>query len=182
MSIIKLQDAGAEATLKIVACEAVEGTYGMQVKFDADNGDTLYVPQSSVDRQMDRIGVPEYADIVGQTIHFFRAPNSKPGGKPFWNIDRAVASDVPTPAKTNGKPVVAQALLPNENGTEEYLTGNAGPGMPKEVSGFDQLVAKYAECMDAVTELLNARKATADSQAYAAMVATLYISRNQKSV
>jgi hypothetical protein len=49
-------------------------------------------------------------------------------------------------------------------------------------SGFDELVEKYGECLDAVTELANARKMTLDPQSYAAMVATVYIQRVKANV
>jgi hypothetical protein len=142
MAILKLANPNDEATLNVTGCEMVEGNFGPQIKIDADNGDTLYVPEASFIRQMDRMGIAEPSDAVGKTLHFFRAPNSKPGGKPFWNIDRARPEDKPTPA-SNGKPAVATALLPNENGSEPYLQETGGAPIAKVMPTTDTASAAH---------------------------------------
>ncbi len=197
MGILKLKEAGDTATLVITACEKVEGEYGMQVKFDADNGDVIYVPQSSVDRQMDRMGVADYASCVGKTLTFFRAPNHKPGGKPFWNIDKARAEDVRTP-RTNGN---GAKLLPYETGDEDYLQETGGPPQATQAKAaprpavaeaieatdkFKELADRYDECVGHVVKELRPAfehyKIELDGQTIAAMAATLFIARNQARV
>jgi hypothetical protein len=91
MAILKLREAGESATMIVKACVVVEGQYGEQVQFDSDNGDTLYVPKSSADRQLERSGFDspdgiDYARVVGETVTFYRAPNPKPGSSPYWNL------------------------------------------------------------------------------------------------
>ena len=96
MSIIKLPKDGDEATFTVTACERVEGSFGPQVKFDGDNGETLYLPADSADRQLGRVfdftpenGV-DYTQAVGERLRFFRTPNTKKAGAaPYWNIEIA---------------------------------------------------------------------------------------------
>ena len=88
MSILKLANAGEEATLTIAACNIVEGQYGAQVRFDTGDDVTLYLPQSSADRQLERIGL-DYGQTIGETLTFSRTASTKPGSKPFWNISKA---------------------------------------------------------------------------------------------
>lgn len=124
MSILKLANAGDEATLTITGCEEVEGQYGAQVKFVAGE-DVLLLPKASADRQLERIGflsegndlveASGYGDVTGQTLTFSRAPNSKPGSKPFWNINVAgngKPAPKPNPAKT---PVPAHSNVPDKD-------------------------------------------------------------------
>lgn len=84
-NILKLQNAGDVATLNITGCEVVEGNYGQQVKFEAGD-DTLYLPDTSAFRQLERIGL-DVETAVGKRLIFSRAASTKPGAKPFWNID-----------------------------------------------------------------------------------------------
>lgn len=98
--ILKLKEAGDSATLDISACEVVEGQFGEQVKFEGSNGDTIYLPRTSADRQLERLGFGEgeidYSLAIGETLEFSRTPSTKPGAKPFWNIN-------PGGKKGNGK-------------------------------------------------------------------------------
>lgn len=185
MGIIKLAEAGSEAVLTITNCEAVEGKFGMQVRFDADNGDTLYVPESSVERQMDRFGAESYSDVVGMTLRFYRAPNNK-GGSPYWNIDKAREGD--TAPK-------APKLLPNETGSEDYLDDfmalpeNGVADKPAKApakaqplyvaTDFAGLIVKYKQCVSAATEAWGDN--TGDD-ALVAACATLFIARNQMKI
>lgn len=113
MTLLKLKNAGDEATLEIASVEIVTGEFGQDVKFDTANGDTLYVPESSVLRQLDRTGVAEIADLSGKTLRFHRAENKKKGGKPFWDIDLARPGDLkPSGANGNGRPAAPPASAP----------------------------------------------------------------------
>ncbi len=195
--ILRLKEPGDTATLTITGCELVQGEYGPQIKFDADNGDTIYVPQSSVDRQVDRMGVGDYADCVGKTLTFFRAPNHKPGGKPWWNIDQARTEDVRTP-RTNGN---GAKLLPYETGDEDYLQETGGPPQATQAKAaprpavadaidatdkFAALCEKYDECakhiVTVIVPAMTNHGITMDASATVAAIATLYISRNQAKV
>jgi hypothetical protein len=166
MSILKIQEAGEELTLELTAAEIVEGNFGQQVKFEDKNGDVLYVPLSSVERQLDRCGVAEVSDLTGKSIHFSRAASNKPGGKPFWNLDKARNGDA---VKTNG--AAPKASAPKAEAYES-------PGrLPNE--DFRELVLRYRECAAAANEAWG--KDTSD-QALVAAAATLFIERNRKNV
>lgn len=101
MAIIKLQNEGDQATLHVKHCEAVKGTYGWQVKFESFDGQTLFLPLDSANRQLLRCGfdsganddegdpVPSYEAVEGNHLTFSRTKNPKPGAKPYWNVDVA---------------------------------------------------------------------------------------------
>jgi hypothetical protein len=178
MSILKLAEAGEETTLDLAAAEIVEGNFGKQVKFVDKQGDVLFVPLSSVERQLDRCGVADVSDLAGRAIHFSRAPSNKPGGKPYWNMDKARNGDAKKPAKQAVEPYESPARLPGE----EPLETGGPPAGYDTTSGYDALVEKYGECIDSVAELLNFRKRVVDGQAFSAMVATLFIARRQDKV
>lgn len=172
MAILKLKDAGDEATLDIVTAAVIQGEYGMQVQFDANTGDTLYVPLSSVERQLDRCGVATVEELSGRTLHFFRAPNHKPGGKPFWNIDSAKPGDV---VKTNG----------NGKPAAQYETPARLPGEDDEPNGFDLLLKKYTECVSesvGLAQRIAKAGIAVDGSAVSAMAATLFIARRDAKV
>lgn len=118
MSILKLSEAGQSATLEITGCELVEGQYGEQVKFVAGE-DILFLPRASADRQLERIGFvgiasEEYDGIVGQTLEFSRTASSKPGAKPFWNIN-PVKKAAPVKVPSNKVPAPSHSNVPNKD-------------------------------------------------------------------
>lgn len=88
MNIVKLTAVGESHTMRVVECIAVQGQYGEQVKFAADNGDTLFLPKTSADRQLERAGLT-YASAVGATLTFGRSANPKKGSAPFWDVSVA---------------------------------------------------------------------------------------------
>lgn len=174
MTIIRLQEAGEEITLDLVGAEIVQGNFGEQVKFDSNTGDTLYVPLNSVVRQLDRCGVAEVSELSGRTIHFSRAANSKPGAKPYWNLDKAREGDV-VKKNGNGKPAAKQV--------SDYETPIKLPG---EDEAFDNIINRYGECLvTAQREIVPTLKkggyevTTAD---LLAATATIFIERNKKNV
>ena len=150
MTILKLPNAGDNAHLTITACEVVQGTYGEQVKFDAANGDTLYVPKESAVRQLLRCGydsgvndetgkpVPHYGDVVGDTLLFSRDANPKPGAKPFWSI-------------TVSSPGDARALAPSKRLTQAA----AQKAAPEEDDGYGPIdeTPKSAPLIDRIKTL-----------------------------
>lgn len=108
MSVLKLANAGETATLDITACEVVEGQYGEQVLFKSGEDD-LYLPRTSADRQLERLGFAsngdmDYDAVVGLALTFSRAPNPKAGSKPFWNIAKATNGTAPVAAVQKPKP------------------------------------------------------------------------------
>jgi hypothetical protein len=185
MAILSLKKAGEEATLDITNAEQVQGQYGEQVKFTTDTNDILFVPLSSVQRQLDRCGVAEVEELSGKSLHFSRS-QAKNGTTVYWNIDKAREGDTKTAPKANGKPVVAQALSQNEHyvGTlpgDEVETG----GPPTETSGFDTVVEKYAECFNEAAGFAQRAKTLGipvDLAGISAVAATLFIARNQARV
>lgn len=179
MAILKLKEAGEEATLDIVTAEVIEGQYGKQVRFDANTGDVLYVPLGSVERQLDRCGVGEVEALSGKTIHFSRAANSKPGSAPFWNMDRAKEGDVVKKPVSNGKslPPTAQKLA--DSYVDKPLPGE------EEESGFDALLKKYTECVSEAVGLaqrIGKAGIPVDGSAVSSMAATLFIARKDARV
>lgn len=127
MTILKLANAGDEATLDITGCEVVEGQYGEQVKFSSGD-DILFLPKASADRQIDRLELvtpwngdaSDYEQVIGERLTFSRTPSTKPGAKPFWNINLA---------KPNGKPPVAAPAFTRTGSVQPHPTG-APPKSP----------------------------------------------------
>lgn len=145
MSILKLLDVGAAATLNVVKCEQVEGEYGEQVKFTADTGDILYLPMTSATRQLERCRLADgtgilYDEVAGTTLHFSRTASNKPNGKPYWNIDLA------TPAEARPKPEPKRMQAPPK--------ANDAPAAapPADAETWPHLVATFG------TALADARK------------------------
>ncbi len=166
MTILRMKEAGENAVLAIASATIEQGQYGEQVKFVTATGDILYAPSSSVQRQLDRIGVAEVEDIAGTIIFVERAPNhSKPGAAPYWNFSRATEGDV---VKTNGHAPKMTAAPPKV--------------VPSDNGGYDRLVEQYAQCMDSVTEVMKQRSVVFSDSAYVAAVATLFIQRERAGV
>lgn len=184
MAILKIKEVGDEATVTISAVELVPSTdpkMGNQIKFDTTEGDTIYVSEGAVERQLVRIGVESIDKIPGQTIRFSRAANKNPAFPPYWNIDRTSA----------GQKQAQQKLLPNENGDEDYLDEyldqqraghhqeTGAPPAAQAVSQFAVLVKKYKECVAAANDAWG--DDTSD-EALVAACATLFIQRCQQKI
>jgi hypothetical protein len=178
MAILKLQEAGEEITLDLESVSIVEGNFGQQVKFDANTGDCLYVPLSSVERQLDRCGVAEVAELTGKTIHFSRAASNKPGGKPFWNLDKARNGDVV--AKPNG-------AAPKTSAPKAPAVPYSSPGLlPGENPLFDELINKYGECLAAanseIAPVLKKAGYEVTADTLTSVAATLFINRTRAGI
>lgn len=135
MSIVKLKEVGDSLTMTVTECEAVKGNYGDQVKF-VGNGDTLFLPKDSADRQLDRLNLTAYADVVGETLTFSRTENKKKGAAPYWNVDVATPTS-PTPSKR----------LPPPESRPTKTAHRAGPDIP----GMDEAMEEdgpYADTAD----------------------------------
>lgn len=126
MGIVKLKEVGDSLTMTVTECEAVKGNYGDQVKF-VGNGDTLFLPKDSADRQLDRLNLTAYADVVGETLTFSRTENKKKGAAPYWNVDVATPTTT-TPSKR---------LPPPEQRTTK-TAHRAGPDIP----GMDEAMGE----------------------------------------
>jgi hypothetical protein len=105
MTIIKLPNTNDSHTGRIKSCGEAQGNFGMQVQFDFDNGDTLYLPKDSADRQLGRLNLA-YEDCAGLTLTFSRDPNPKAGAKPFWGISIPVGA---TPAPSGKRLTASEA-------------------------------------------------------------------------
>ena len=109
MSIIKLPKDGDEATFTVTKCERVEGQYGPQVLFGGADGEQLYLPADSADRQLGRVfdftaenGVA-YGQVIAERLRFFRTANTKKAGAaPYWNIEIATGPAKPAPKRLTG--------------------------------------------------------------------------------
>jgi hypothetical protein len=160
MSILKLTEPGSSLTFEVADLEIVKGDLGEQVKFETKSGDILYVPSASVTRQLDRVGVAEIDDLKGREVHFSRSEQLGKNGKPFWNLDKAKASDTRTNGTptTNGTPrskaPVASAFEPESFGRlpgDEVETG-AAPIASKGTDRLGALRTTHARCFREVIE------------------------------
>lgn len=91
-NIVKLQNAGESVTWQIAKAETAAGNFGPQVKFESTNGEILYLPADSAERQLSRIPL-SVAECVGETLVISRDANPKPGAKPYWGIKVAGIAD-----------------------------------------------------------------------------------------
>src|ERR1035437_5263298 len=95
---MQLKDPGSEYVMQVlnVTTETIENTE--YAKFDSGEAELL-VPMSSVERQLERLGVVEAGDIAGMVVKFARSTKLSKYGKPFWNLDVATPHDLkPKPA------------------------------------------------------------------------------------
>jgi hypothetical protein len=97
MAILKLQNVNDSATFRVKQAEVVAGKFGPQVKFEAENGDLLFISEDTAKRQLSRIPL-EVIDCAGETLTFYRSEN-KSGGAPYWNISVADAVDRSKPTE-----------------------------------------------------------------------------------
>lgn len=132
MSILKVE-VGSPVTLNIAGAEEVEGQYGPQVQFTADNGDRLFVGKDTALRQLGRIGfTPETS--VGQSLLFEKVAK---GNKTFLNINPAPR------ANGSGAKVTAATV---SNGAGKSVAGGATQA---RASTRRPLVPLYEECFTA---------------------------------
>lgn len=97
-NIIKLKNAGESVTWHIAKAETTAGNFGPQVKFESSEGEILYLPADSAERQLSRIPL-SVAECIGETLVISRDPNPKPGAQPFWGIKLAGAAEKQPPSK-----------------------------------------------------------------------------------
>ena len=89
MAKIVLKEVGDSHTMVVRKCERIQGKFGDEVMFVDGQGDVLYMPGASADRQLARVfgEAWAYADAVGNALTFYRSPNNKsPNSPPYWNI------------------------------------------------------------------------------------------------
>jgi hypothetical protein len=166
MAIIKLQNEGESHTMTVTECKTVTGNYGEQVLF-SDGTDTLYLPKTSADRQLERLGVDE-ASAVGMNLTFSRDPNPKKGAKPYWGISYAGAE----PAQPKPSARVVPQAVPTTSGSVQ----------PRR----DAVLANYLLLWDAVAGHLAQTSQKygygLDAAAIQAATATVWISWKDKGI
>lgn len=158
MSILKLANEGDEAYLQITECEVVAGQFGQQVKFTADNGDILFLPKDSADRQLGRIGFADlsngeviHADVANSLLRFSRTPNSKPGARPYWDISLANRGDAKAsgvPSKRLTQAEASKTASPPQKpatGSFDAMMDDGDPGMPDPMTGERPLLDRIIE-------------------------------------
>ncbi len=142
--ILKLKEAGESHTMTIKACEEAKGQYGEQVKFDGTDGNTLFLPKDSADRQLGRIPLT-YEEAVGLTLTFSRDPNPKKGSSPYWGIKLADAgSKAPAPSGKRLTPEQAATAKPHN-----------GP-LPTKEHDFDRPTADEEARFEAFSNAIDA--------------------------
>jgi hypothetical protein len=181
MAILKLQNVNDSATFRVKQAEVVAGKFGPQVKFEAENGDLLFISQDTAMRQLSRIPL-EVIDCAGETLTFYRSEN-KSGAAPYWNISVADAVDRSKPAE------------PKRLGSP-YVPGLDGPEAPIEDEGFEAFSAAIDSVSAAPTgkrltivqdycNLLKHVKANSglkDEQAIQSAAATIFIAWDKAGV
>lgn len=165
MAILKLTVSGSSMTLHVARCEVVQGNYDEQVKFTMPNGDQLFLPRKSADRQLFRCGFGTedapgeyniaYGDVDGHTLLFSRDPNAKMPAKPFWGITRVADADVPRPSLTAAAKAEAERVrlakgLPVEE--DEDALGPTIPGLDGYVHGEDNEEDRLASLVQMAEE------------------------------
>jgi hypothetical protein len=134
MPILKLTEPGDAVFLTIESASRVEGEHP-QIQFEGDNGDSLIVPLSSVDRQLDRLNVEGWRSLIGKKVKFSRSANKIAGRNPYWNLDLA--------EKGNGK-ASTHATNPNvPTDAEEQAELDARVNAKPEANDIIALHAKY---------------------------------------
>lgn len=137
--IIKLPNEGDSLTMKVAACEVVQGQYGEQVKFTGSTSDILFLPKDSADRQLQRIPL-DYEECVGNTLTFSRDHNPKAGAKPFWGIALYQgASPAPTKRLT---PEQAASAKPHAG---PIMPFDADPDDPGPMDPWDDPKERHAD-------------------------------------
>jgi hypothetical protein len=181
MAILKLQNVNDSATFRVKQAEVVAGKFGPQVKFEAENGDLLFISQDTAMRQLSRIPL-EVIDCAGETLTFYRSEN-KSGGAPYWNISVADAVDRSKPAE------------PKRLGSP-YVPGLDGPEAPIEDEGFEAFSAAIDSVSSAPTgkrativqdycnllKHLKANSGLTDEQAIQSAAATIFIAWDKAGV
>jgi hypothetical protein len=151
MAIHKL--ANGPLTITVVGVEQTEGQFGPQVLFTGDDGTMVYVSLSSATSQLDRAKLT-FETAVGQRLHFEQV---KKDGKTFTNINRV----------TGGAPLAPAASAAPARATA-----------PSTLS-FDEIVALYANCVNAAIVHFGARieeaGITPDAASIQAAAATMFI-------
>lgn len=127
MTMLSIKAVGDEATFTVATCEETKGNFGPQVKFTSTDGDVLFMPADSAERQIRfAFSVPgneptDYAIVVGETIRVYREENKTKGAKPYWALALATPADAApkAPAKRLSAPPVAEDVpLPPEPGDD----------------------------------------------------------------
>lgn len=153
MAIHKL--ANGPLVLTVTKAEQQEGQFGSQVVFDGEGDIRVYVSELTALKQLARLNLT-LDSVVGQTLHMEQI---KKDGKTYTNITLAGAGAVATPAAPSAVAPTRPAAVP--------------------AMSFDDLVALYANCVNAAMEYFAARVEDAgiplDAAAVQSAAATLFI-------
>jgi hypothetical protein len=183
---IKLKTVGEAATFTVARCAPGNGQYP-DVEFEDGDGNVYAVPKASADKQLDRIGFPEYGDVVGRTITISRGENKKAPDKPFWNIDlasgangngraasaaRQAGGTAPHGGSAGTPSATAQPRPASRQDVERIL--DAEP-VEKKPSGYALYKQITAQVLKDIPNMYHDHGVAVDGQTIAAIVATLYI-------
>lgn len=93
MERIQLKDAGAELVMTVASVkpEVVERN---NYYLFGNGAKEMLVPQSSVESQIERLGVKSATDLVGKTVKFGRSTKMSRANKPYWNLDLATDDEM----------------------------------------------------------------------------------------
>lgn len=153
MAIHKL--ANGPLVITVVKAEQQEGQFGSQVVFDGEGDVRVYVSELTAMKQLARLNLT-LDSVVGQTLHMEQI---KKDGKTYTNITLAGAGAVATPAATATPAAARPAAVP--------------------ALSFDEIVALYANCVNAALVHFAARLEEAgiapDAAAVQSAAATLFI-------
>jgi hypothetical protein len=176
MATLTLKEPGESAFLTIEAASRLEGEHGTQIQFESDDGNTLVVPLSSVDRQLERLNVEGWRSLIGKTVKFSRSANKIAGRNPYWNLDLA------DPQKKNGD------TPKNEKQSEPTTRTNGHTDSVYKIAKptLEDLVHSYGECLAASVNQykpwLIEKGVEVDSQNIVSMASTLFVQRMIRGV
>jgi hypothetical protein len=201
MAILKLANAGESATFRVTKAETVEGKFGAQLKFWAENGDVLYISAETAGRQLGRIQL-DVENCAGEVLTFSRTENPK-GGAPYWNINVADAVDRAAPVQSKriqppgSKPIKGLDDFPSEAygksvadpmGHAPAPTDDDAPDWvkpPARTAGVAPDATKRLAYISAYLDLLGYVRANSglkDEVAIQAATATLHIGLKQEGL
>lgn len=163
---VQLKEPGSELTMTVAKVSAEQVGTDDYYLFTG-GGKELLVPQSSVGRQLDRLGVADVPETVGMTIKFSRSTGLNKFKKPYWNLDLASGNGAIPPTTTPAVRAPANTDGPPPSAEEKPKLA----GIYLEATEFvlDRIIPLYEKAEIGVSDT-----------AAAAMVHTLFIAKSKE--
>lgn len=128
-TLVKLTEPGSSHTLTVSGVSVNED--GKWPDYNLTNGtDTIVIPKSAADRQLERMKLATAYDLIGSTVKVSRSEKPGANGKHFWNLDLVNAREataapskrLPPPSvhATEKRPQTAGAHIPDMDGPPDW--------------------------------------------------------------